>query len=513
MSQSGHSIRPLDQAKLGKALAWAMGIFVALHATELLVAGGHWIELSRTLTAAMAAAAGMSIFLRSKFVAWSERTIWLWAGAAMLLWAAAHAVETMIGHSAAASVLTVDASDFIYVSALFPLLLAFSTTHETQTLRFIFVLNCVQVALALMLSYFLLYRMSLTPALAATVMGKIYGVACVLLAIMSVLRALCWITPEERSCIRWISIFLWTYLPIELGMDFLTQYKGLKAGTLLDILWSVPFGIAGWKALTLPVSRALVPANRQRGTRRMLVECVCPLLMNAGIFALAAAVTRQHIVVGLCAVFLLLVIQGLQAAFVQLSFMAGRNQLLNREMELRTANAALEELTLKDPLTGIANRRRFKAAMETSWRRAIRRNSPLSIVMVDIDFFKGVNDLHGHSYGDECLVALANMMSELGRRPDDLIARLGGEEFALVLPDTNGDGASAVACRLHEAVEQLSIVNYASPFDRRLTVSIGIASCIPAAGSQFSPLVEAADHALYSAKKDGRNCTCAAPAS
>jgi diguanylate cyclase (GGDEF)-like protein len=488
-----------------------MGILLLLHTIELLVFGGHWIEASRGLTAAMAAAAALSIFVRSGFAAWSERTTWVWAGAGMLLWAVAHAVETVIGHSGAASVLTVDASDFIYVSALFPLLLAFSTTHETQTLRFNFLLNCAQVALALVLAYFLLYRMSLTPALANTVMGRIYGVALALLAVMSVLRGLCWITLEERQCIRWISVFLCTYLPVEVGMDLATQYKGLRAGTLLDLLWSIPFGIAGWKALTLPVSRSNVQTGRLRGKRRMLVECLCPLLMNAGIFALAAAVIRQHVVVGLCAVFSLLIIQGLQAVLVQMSFMAGRNQLLDRETELRAANAALEELTLKDPLTGIANRRGFKTAAETSWRRAIRRGHPLSVVMIDIDFFKGVNDLLGHSHGDQCLITLASMMSQLGRRPDDLVARLGGEEFVLLLPDTDGAGASAVAARLHDAVHQLSIVNYASPFDRRLTVSIGIASCTPTAGMNFSSLVEAADRALYAAKKDGRNCTCAAP--
>ncbi len=487
-----------------------MGIVFSLHVIELLVFGQHWIAASRTLTAAMAATAAVSIFVRARFAAWSERTTWLWGGTGMLLWAVAHAVETAIGHSASASVLTVDASDFIYVSALFPLLLAFSTTHETQSLRFIFLLNCAQIALALVLGYVLLYRMSLTPALAATVMGKIYGVACGLLAVMSILRAMCWITPEERRCIRWISIFLWTYLPIELAMDFATQYKGLRAGTLLDLTWSIPFGLAGWKALSMPVDRPTVQSGRMRGKQRILVECLCPLLMNAGIFALAAAVIRQHVIVGLSAVFSLLIIQGLQAALVQMSFMAGRNQLLDRETELRTANAALEELTLKDPLTGISNRRRFNATVETSWRRAIRRAHPLSLLMVDIDFFKGVNDLHGHSYGDECLITLAGMMSRLGRRPDDLVARMGGEEFVLLLPDTDCDGASAVAVRLHQAVHELSIVNYASPFDRRLTVSIGIASCIPSAGSDFSAIVDAADQALYSAKKGGRNRTCAA---
>jgi diguanylate cyclase (GGDEF)-like protein len=510
MAQSEQSFRPLDRARLGRTLAWTMGVLFALHAVELLVFGHHRADLSRGLTAAVAGAAALSVFVRARFVAWSERTTWIWAGIGVLLWALAHAVETVIGHSGAASVLTVDASDFIYVSSLFPLLLAFSTTHETRTLRFVFALNCAQIALAMVLAYFMLYRMSLTPALAATVMGRIYGVACALLALMSVLRGLCWITQEERQTVRWISIFLWTYLPIELAMDYATQYKGLTAGTLLDLSWSVPFLLTGWKALTLTVDPSPEQTDRHRGKIRMLVESLCPLLMNAGIFALAAAVIRQHVVVGLSAIFLLIIIQGLQAALVQLNFMAGRNQLLDRESELRTANAALEALTLLDPLTGIANRRRFNATVETAWRRAIRGAQSLSILMVDIDFFKGVNDLHGHSYGDECLITLAKMLSQLGRRPDDLVARIGGEEFVLLLPDTDAEGAAAVASRLHESIYNLSIINYASPFDRRLTVSIGIASCMPAAGLEFFSIVDAADKALYAAKKQGRNCTCSA---
>jgi len=501
-------LRPLACVQSGKRLGWAMGLIFVFHLLLILAAGQNAIPASRLLTAALVAVAALSAFWRARLLPWRERPTWLWAGAGILLWAAAHAAETFVGHSAAGSNLTVDASDFIYVSAIFPLLMAFATTRETLSLRAVFLFNCAQVGLALILAWVMLYRMALSPAVAATVMGRIYGAACGLLAVMSLLRTLCWATQEERQAFRSISIFLWTYLPVELGMDYLTQYHGLKSGTLLDLAWSIPFGLAGWQALSLPLWETAPCERAHAGHLRLLVECACPLLMNAGIFALGAAIMRQHVALGLVALGALLLIQGLQAAMVQMNYLTGRRLLLERERELSTTNTALQLLALLDPLTGIANRRRFDAAFDAAWRRAVRRRHPLSLLLIDVDYFKGVNDQHGHTYGDQCLVSVAEVIASHAGRPDDLVARIGGEEFVLLLPETDQSGAMAVASRVHEAVRQLAIGNGASPFGRRLTVSIGVAVWHPSSGFAQNSLMEAADRALYSAKDQGRNRTC-----
>jgi len=129
--------------------------------------------------------------------------------------------------------------------------------------------------------------------------------------------------------------------------------------------------------------------------------------------------------------------------------------------------------------------------------------------MMDVDFFKGVNDLHGHSYGDECLISLAAMIQEQARRPDDVAARLGGEEFVMLLPDTHAAGAENVARRILEAVCSLAVENKASPFDQKLTISIGVGAVSnPAHGVDPTVLVDCADQALYDAKHQGRNRTC-----
>ena len=292
-------------------------------------------------------------------------------------------------------------------------------------------------------------------------------------------------------------------------MDYATARWGLRAGSPMDLLWSAPFLMAGLQALHLPLNTAEAEPRKALGRGRLLVEALCPMLITAGIFALAAAIIRQHITLGLTAIFLLLAIQAVHAAVVQLSYLTGRNLLVEREHELRVANAALEELSLQDPLTGIANRRRLNSALANTWRRAARKGQPMALLMIDIDFFKGVNDLHGHTYGDECLIALARVMSAHARRPDDVVARMGGEEFVLLLPDTDGNGAAAVAARLHEAIRLLAIANNASPFDGMLTVSIGIGSALPKPGTESLSLIDCADQALYQAKGTGRNKTCA----
>jgi diguanylate cyclase (GGDEF)-like protein len=173
-------------------------------------------------------------------------------------------------------------------------------------------------------------------------------------------------------------------------------------------------------------------------------------------------------------------------------------------------NAVLRQMSMEDPLTHIANRRRFETDLEHSWRRGVRKRQPVALLMIDVDFFKGVNDLHGHSYGDECLVKIARMMKEHARRPDDIVARLGGEEFVLLLPDTDSAGAEAVAARLQEGIRDLGVINQASPLEKKLTISIGIGSVIePQAGVDPAALVDCADEALYAAKHQGRNCVCA----
>ncbi len=176
--------------------------------------------------------------------------------------------------------------------------------------------------------------------------------------------------------------------------------------------------------------------------------------------------------------------------------------------DLHQANVQLTRLASLDGLTGIPNRRSFDERFASEWSRASRAGSPLAMLMVDIDKFKEFNDRYGHHAGDQALIAVAGVLASWMRRPGDLAARFGGEEFAVLLPHTGQSGAAQLAEQLRQATAALNIPHQGSPFGY-VTVSIGCAvftPAPPAPGEDRLQLLTAADQALYQAKKAGRNC-------
>lgn len=173
--------------------------------------------------------------------------------------------------------------------------------------------------------------------------------------------------------------------------------------------------------------------------------------------------------------------------------------------ELAAANAELQRLSNVDGLTAIANRRLFDGFLAREWLRAVRRQEPLTLVMIDVDHFKNFNDTYGHQAGDDCLRRVAAALQANIKRTTDLIARYGGEEFAAVLPDTDAGGAARVAERLRAAVEALGLAHAASSAGTVVTVSLGTATVLPTADGSPDALVALADQALYQAKQQGRN--------
>ncbi len=173
--------------------------------------------------------------------------------------------------------------------------------------------------------------------------------------------------------------------------------------------------------------------------------------------------------------------------------------------EQRDANAALMLLAREDGLTGLANRRRFDEQLRQEWLRAYREGQTLTLLMLDVDYFKKFNDLYGHQAGDVCLRTIAGLMQEVGRRPADLSARYGGEEFVMLLPNSDEAGGVRAANALLSLLEWQHVEHATSPMGR-VTLSIGIASCTPS-DTSLNPdeLVAAADLALYAAKRGGRN--------
>lgn len=177
---------------------------------------------------------------------------------------------------------------------------------------------------------------------------------------------------------------------------------------------------------------------------------------------------------------------------------------LNR-IELMQQAQQLSLLSQQDALTGLANRRYLDETLDNEWRRALRHETPLTIMMVDIDFFKPYNDSLGHLKGDQCLKDIATAISSIAARSGDLVARYGGEEFLLLFPMTNAQQAKIQAERLMKAIKKIAIVHPCSSVSPYVTISVGVATTIPRLNDSISAFVSRADHALYQAKTNGRN--------
>ena len=186
------------------------------------------------------------------------------------------------------------------------------------------------------------------------------------------------------------------------------------------------------------------------------------------------------------------------------------SELVGQAGRVAEVNARLEEMLCMDVLTGVANRRAFDTAVAAEWRRGRREETTLSLLMIDIDLFKGFNDRYGHPAGDACLCKVAQAIAMQVQRPADLAARLGGEEFVVLLPNTEIAGAMQVAERVRAGVAALGLCHAGSAVGH-VTVSIGVATGQPTDGSEDpQSLMDSADRALYRAKASGRNTVCAA---
>jgi len=182
------------------------------------------------------------------------------------------------------------------------------------------------------------------------------------------------------------------------------------------------------------------------------------------------------------------------------------------ELALQEANLQLHEVNHKlallanlDGLTQIANRRRFDDDLTVEWQRHLREKQPLALILIDIDYFKRYNDYYGHQRGDDCLIKIAQTIAKTPQRPMDLVARYGGEEFAVILPNTNSEGALIVAEEIREAILMLKIPHLQSKFSQYVTLSLGVASVIPTKDLTLEDLINQTDQALYQAKNQGRN--------
>jgi diguanylate cyclase (GGDEF)-like protein len=255
--------------------------------------------------------------------------------------------------------------------------------------------------------------------------------------------------------------------------------------------------LAVWLLFRLPSEQPDKGTGRDAGLLADLVNIGSPVMLSAILLALGFAVQARQPSLGLIAI-----VAAFAAFFVRSTLYLRSFEQAQRSLE--RARSRLETLSYTDELTGVANRRAFDVALEMEWQQGLRSGAPLSLIFIDVDYFKQLNDTAGHQTGDLVLQKIANALRSALPRSIDVLGRYGGDEFAAILPSTNAAAAATVAERLIHAVQALALPHPATSTGHA-TISLGIGSCDHAAGAKAADLLAAADSALYEAKAAGRN--------
>jgi diguanylate cyclase (GGDEF)-like protein len=392
-------------------------------------------------------------------------------------------------------------SDFIFFLYGVPILLAISFPRQEHRIPLFIWLDAIQALLTAYLAYITLFAVvpfttrSIHP-ISESLLVLVYNVENVALAVVATLRVLA--RPEsgeERRFFTILCAFLWIYA------IFVGIYNAVSAAvvnhSLVDPLSDIPFLflIAATILPTPPNTEMAAPKTRSTAT--LFIENASPIFYTLGLLVLGVAVSREHFYIGIAAVVVAIGVYGLRTTILQ-------GRYMQSQQALQEARDRLQEMSLKDGLTNVANRRCFDLTLESEWNRAARTRLPLALLLIDVDHFKNLNDRYGHRYGDQSLVGIAAALQSVLPRSGDLLARYGGEEFAALLPATDINGAKTIAAKMQQAVQSLHIENE-TPIGKIATVSIGIAVHEFPQQSTTGDLVEASDRALYKAKQNGRN--------
>jgi diguanylate cyclase (GGDEF)-like protein len=432
---------------------------------------------------------------------WRGRTLWLLLSAGLFLWSCGITLSAWEEMSAHIPFAIAWFSDFVFFMYGAPVLLAISSAKEDQQNLLFFWMDGVQAILTAYLTYIAIF--SVVPFAAGAVqpisdhtLELTYNIENFVLAIAAGLRLLARPRGNERAFYRTLCIFLWTYAGCTLVSNRIAILMQGQHGAY-ELLVDIPFLVLGILALSPPTAEKIDLPEPKKNPVASFMENGSPVFYTVALLILGTSVMRRHYLSGTVAIFTALTVYVVRTTLLQ-------SQYAQSQERLREARDRLEVLSLEDGLTKVGNRRYFDRMLDVEWNRMVRAQDGISLILIDIDHFKTLNDRDGHPAGDRCLIEVARALQSILPRSGDHLARYGGEEFAVILPATDRAGAVLVAEKMRDAVRSLGVRN-AVGARKILTISFGIAVCGRPEMSSSHALIEAADRALYRAKEQGRD--------
>ena len=433
------------------------------------------------------------------------RLQWYLASAGIALWAGGQVIYTYIDIRRIPQTVALN-SDLLFFLYGVPFLLAICSVLDQPRLRSLLVTDTVQVLIVAWLVQWELFPSSHGVAAISTAhVYSAYNVENLLLAGAAALRLFTGARGAKLQFYRVTFSFMAIYAAVALPMNYLNEFYHLPTGTFLDLFWDIPFLFLAWMAVSLPLLQEQPSRLVTTRTQRIILHSM-PVLITAVVLVMGTILVQYNYHAGLLAVLIGLGSYSLRNSLLEMRYLETQRKLTQSEAALQRAMERFQALSYIDPLTSVANRRRFEEMLHIEWSRTMRRGEPLTLLMMDLDHFKLLNDSYGHLRGDDCLRIAAQTLGAHLKRAGELLARYGGEEFAAILPDVPADSAFPFAESLRIAVANLRIENARSPNGGCLTISIGVATCYPTPDSSAEALLAAADLALYGAKQAGRNC-------
>jgi diguanylate cyclase (GGDEF)-like protein len=435
------------------------------------------------------------------------RRKWDFLASALSLWSigvviyALRSCASVLGHISALG------PEFYFLIYGIPVLLAISTSNEDRDTALFVVIDSFQAVFAVVLVYIelLLSQRGTGPSTEPASLSLIYGFGGWMLAGAALLRVLARPSGEEKALYRILLVYLCLFALLATPLRGSSVFNTLRLGTYRDLLADVAFLLLTAGCLLYFPEPEADKASIETNSFALVLNNSSPILFTLAVLALGAMVARRHLAIGMSAIGLSLITYCFRAALLQSAYMRAQHALTRSQFALREANAQLRQLSLHDALTGLPNRRQFDLTLELEWSRALRNRRPLSLLLLDVDCFKALNDLYGHQAGDDCLQRIAGALQISLRRAGELAARYGGEEFAAILPDADPSSAALVAEAMRGAVLELQVLHDGSQVERFVTISVGVATVYPSADEAPASLIAAADEALYRAKDLGRN--------